>query len=102
MKKYYIISLVLIVIVAIAPFALAFLGSAIANTAGCALIEAEVHGCVIQGHDYGETLYAMGMSLWMIIFTAPLAELAVILWATSLIVHLAARRRSRRRAVRQV
>jgi hypothetical protein len=95
MKKYYGAALVLIILLAFAPFGLAILGSVVANRAGCTLNEAGAHSCIIHGHDYGETLYTMGMSLWMIIFTIPVVEFACLLWAVVLAIHLLIRRRRR-------
>jgi hypothetical protein len=101
MKKYYFVSLVLIILFAIAPFAFPIVGSIVANTAGCTLNEAEAHSCIIHGHDYGETLYTMGMGFWLIIFTFPVAEVAFILWVIALAIHLVVRRRRRGRAETQ-
>jgi hypothetical protein len=100
-KKYYAIALVLIILLAFAPFASAILGSVIANSAGCTLNEAGAHSCIIHGHDYGEALYTMGMGFWMIIFTVPAAEFACLLWVVVLATHLLIRRRRRDRAERQ-
>jgi hypothetical protein len=87
-KRYYITALVLIILFAVVPFASAILGNVIASGAGCTLNEAEAHSCIIHGHDYGEALYALGMGLWLMIFTLPVAEIALILWAIVLTVHL--------------
>jgi hypothetical protein len=101
MKKYYGAALVLIILFALVPFGSAILGSAIANSAGCTLNEAGAHSCILHGHDYGETLYRMGMGFWMFIFTVPLAEFACLLWVVVLVIHLLIRRRRRGRAERQ-
>lgn len=92
MKRCYIITLVLIMLFAFAPFPSSLLGSVIATSAGCTLNEAGSHSCIIHGHDYGATLYTMGMGLWMIIFTFPIAEIAFILWVAVLTIHLLVRR----------
>jgi hypothetical protein len=100
-KKYYAIVLVLIILLALGPFASAILASVVANSAGCTLNEAGTNSCIIHGHDYGETLYTMGMSFGMIIFTLPLAEFAFLLWVVVLAIHLVSRRGRRSRTERQ-
>ena len=98
MKKYYLAVLVLITLFALAPVASAMLASVIANVNGCTLNEAEAHRCISHGRDYGETLYEMGMSFWLAIFTVPLAEFACVAWIVALVVHVLVRRRRRSRA----
>jgi hypothetical protein len=97
MKRYDIITFVLIILFGIAPFASAILGSVIANGAGCTFNEAESHSCIIHGHDYGgNALYALDAPL-VDDFTLPVAEISLTLWGIVLIVHLLVRRRRRGR-----
>ncbi len=68
--------LIAIMLLGFSPFLVSMLAFAFAGANGCTLNEANVHPCVVWGHDYGGLLYPMGMTFWMTFFTMPSAMLA--------------------------
>jgi hypothetical protein len=63
-----------IVLVFIALFAFAPIGSVmtcawIANSHGCKVDEGSVHPCIINGKDYGQLLYTLGVLGWLMLVT---------------------------------
>ena len=38
----------------------------IANMYGCKVDEGSAHPCIINGHDYGEFLYSLGVMDWLL------------------------------------
>ena len=89
----YWIVLVLIGLVTLAPVASVVACSMIANAAGCHVDEGSVHPCVINGHDYGETLYTLGMMGWFMLITLPAGALAFVVWLIALLLHRGAWRK---------
>jgi hypothetical protein len=83
----YLIGLVLIVLFAFAPVGSVMLCSAIANAYGCKVDEGSVHPCIIEGHDYGELLYSLGVLGWLMLVTLPGGVFAFVLWFIVLIFH---------------
>jgi DMSO/TMAO reductase YedYZ heme-binding membrane subunit len=83
----YWIVLFLIAMVALAPVASVIACGIIANAAGCHVDEGSVHPCVINGHDYGQTLYTMGVMGWFMLLTLPAGALAFIGWLIMLLLH---------------
>ena len=57
----YWIVLAAIILFALAPIGSVVLCGAIANAYGCKVDEGSVHPCIINGHDYGELLYSLGV-----------------------------------------
>ncbi len=98
MKRYYIASLLLIILLGVSPMAPMFLSSLVANAAGCRLDEGDVHVCIIRGVDYGPQLYRMALSFWLTLFSIPAAELAFLFWIVVLAIHLIRRHSRRHRA----
>lgn len=76
------------------------IASTIANANDCTLHEGFVNPCVINGTDYGETLYTMGMMGWFLIATIPLAVLAALLYIAVVVVVIVVRRVLRKRKER--
>ena len=72
----YWIVLVFIVLVALAPVASVVACGLIANAYGCRVDEGSVHPCVIDGKDYGQLLYTLGVLGWLsvLVGTARLAH----------------------------
>ena len=91
----YGIVLALIGLIALAPVASVVACSNIANAAGCRVDEGSVHPCMINGRDYGELLYTMGVMGWLMLITLPAGVLAFITW---LVVVLGHRARWRKRS----
>src|SRR5881275_1159574 len=67
----YSIVLVLIVLVALAPVGSVVACGLIANAHGCRVDEGSVHPCVINGKDYGQLLYTLGVLGWLMLVTIP-------------------------------
>lgn len=82
----FVLSVVAILLFALAPLLPGLLGGIIADANGCALNEAGVHPCMIGGSDYGETLHFMFMLGWFGIITLPLGASALIVRFIDLII----------------
>ena len=65
----------------------------IANAHGCKVDEGSVHPCIINGHDYGELLYDLGVMGWFMLVTLPGGLLAFVSWFILLILHRVAWRK---------
>jgi len=85
--RIYILLLVAIAAIALAPVGSVVIGSWIANSHGCRVDEGSVHPCVIGGKDYGNALYTMGVLGWLMIITLPLGFFAFMAWLIVLLVH---------------
>src|SRR5947209_10606456 len=83
----YGVALVLIVLFAFAPIGSVMLCAAIANAYGFKVDEGSVHPCIINGHDYGELLYDLGVMGWFMLVTLPGGLLAFVFWFIALILH---------------
>jgi hypothetical protein len=83
----YWIVLVLIVLVAIAPVGSVVACGLIANAHGCKVDEGSVHPCIINGHDYGQLLYTLGVLGWLMLVTIPGGAFAFVIWLIVLILH---------------
>ena len=83
----YWIVLVLIVLVALAPVGSVVACGLIANAHGCRVDEGSVHPCMINGKDYGQLLYTLGVMGWLMLVTLPAGALAFVLWLIVLIIH---------------
>jgi len=49
--------------------------------------EGSVHPCVINGKDYGQLLYTLGVMGWLMLVTLPAGAFAFALWLIVLLVH---------------
>src|SRR5438105_15558726 len=67
----YWIVLVFIVLLAFAPIGSVMTCAWIANCDGCKVDEGSVHPCVINGKDYGQLLYTVGVLGWLMLVTSP-------------------------------
>ena len=48
------------------------------NAYGCKVDEGSAHPCIINGHDYGELLYSLGVMGWFMLVTIPGALVAFV------------------------
>lgn len=87
--------LAIIGLICAAPFLLTSVAGTIASQAGCQLDEGSIHPCIINGQDYGETLYSMGMSFWFTFISIPTAIVLLVIYLVVLAVIWIARRRGR-------
>src|SRR6476620_7009269 len=84
---WYFLALFVIVAFAFAPIGSVMLCGAIANAHGCKVDEGSVHPCIINGHDYGELLYQLGVMGWFMLATIPGGLVAFASWLIFLILH---------------
>jgi hypothetical protein len=89
----YWIVLFLIVLFAFAPVGSVVACGLIANAYGCRVDEGSVHPCIINGHDYGQLLYTLGVLGWLMLVTLPGGLFAFVIWLIILILHRAGWRR---------
>jgi hypothetical protein len=71
----HIVVLLVIVVIGAGPWVLVAAAGTVASANGCDLDEGSIHPCIINGKDYGEDLYTMGMMGWIGIATCPVALL---------------------------
>ena len=96
---WYILALFVIVAFAFAPIGSVLLCAAIANAYGCKVDEGSAHPCVINGHDYGELLYSLGVMGWFMLVTIPGGLVAFASWLIFLVLHRVAWPNSMRRPI---
>jgi hypothetical protein len=90
---FYWIVLVFIVLFAFAPIGSVMTCAWIANSHGCQVDEGSAHPCVINGKDYGELLYTLGVLGWLMLVTIPGGLFAFVIWLIVLILHRASWRK---------
>lgn len=71
---------IVLTVIAWAPAAGVWWAESFAARHGCALHEGFANPCVVNGHDYGETLYSWFVMGWLILLTLPLMLITPILW----------------------
>src|ERR1041384_4300597 len=91
---WYFLMLFIIAAFAFAPIGSVSLCGAIANAYGCKVDEGSVHPCIINGHDYGELLYSLGVMGWLMLVSLPGGLFAFVGWLIFLILHRASWRKS--------
>ncbi|MGV3491889.1 MAG: hypothetical protein ACO1OG_11255 [Devosia sp.] len=91
----YWLLLALILVFALAPLASVAIVSWIAEANGCALNEATINPCVVNGVDMGGTLYTFGVLGWLMLATIPLGAMALCAWLAILVIHWIIWRRRR-------
>src|SRR5262245_15606761 len=79
-RRWLIGALWLSTLVAWAPVCAVLVAGVVANTLDCRLDEGSVHPCRLGGVDIGPTLYALGVSGWLILAAFPLMLLTTIAW----------------------
>jgi hypothetical protein len=83
----YWIFLVLIILFALAPVGSVVACTWIANAHGCHVDEGSVHPCIVNGHDYGQLLYTLGVLGWLMLVTIPGGLFGFVTWLIILILH---------------
>jgi hypothetical protein len=91
------ITLVLILLFALAPLISTLIASTIADALGCTVNEGGATQCLYKGTDIGETLAEMFVVGWLSFVTFPLALIAFGVWLVSAISIFVIRWRRRRR-----
>jgi hypothetical protein len=92
LKRLMIFALALILLFAALPLLLTLLAVLFTSAFDCSLNEGFVNPCVVLGLDFGGLLYSMGLAAWFVMFTVPLAGLALLVWLVVLAVLLLRRR----------
>jgi hypothetical protein len=59
----------------------------IANAHGCKVDEGSVHPCIVNGQDYGQLLYTLGVLGWLMLVTIPGGAFAFAIWLIVFILH---------------
>lgn len=85
----------LAILACLSPMISVAIAGYIASSHGCTLHEGFPNPCVINGTDYGETLYTMGVLGWLMLATMPIAAGLLLLW---IVVEVAAFIHRRRKA----
>jgi hypothetical protein len=78
--------ILLILIVGASPLIAAFAAGAIADANGCTLHEGFVNPCIINGEDWGETLYTLFVLGWLAIGTIPIAVIAALVYLAAVVI----------------
>jgi hypothetical protein len=84
---WYLVALLPIAAFTLAPIASVMVCAWIANSHGCKVDEGSVHPCIINGHDYGELLYSLGVMGWFMLVTIPGGLVAFASWLILVILH---------------
>ena len=95
-RRAMIWALAVIVLFGVSPLLSLLLALAIALPFGCSLDEGSVHPCLIFGLDFGALLYSMSVSAWFVMFTIPLAGVALVFWFVVVLSSLIIRWRRQR------
>ena len=70
--------LVAVVLIGLLPVASMFWASDFAQRHGCDLNEGNIQPCIVNGEDWGETLYSAFVSGWFALLTLPVAAAALL------------------------
>lgn len=62
--------------------------SLVANHYGCRVHEGFATPCIAGNTDIGESLYALGMSGWLLIVTIPIFSCLAIIWVVVEVINL--------------
>lgn len=89
--------LLTILCLAFSPVVSVAIAGEIAQANGCQLDEGSIHPCLINGVDYGDTLYTMGVLGWLMLATIPLGLAAAGLYLLVVVAIYLIRRLSRRK-----
>ena len=91
-KRMMIWALALILLFGTFPLLTLLSAVLFASAFDCQLDEGSIHPCVVLGLDFGGLLYPMAVGCWFVMFTIPLAGLALIVWLIAWVVLLFTRR----------
>jgi hypothetical protein len=84
----YLLLLVVILLVALAPMISVMIAGFIAEANGCVLNEGNIHPCIVNGEDVGGTLYTMFVLGWFMLATLPMGALALGVLLLVFVIHL--------------
>jgi hypothetical protein len=87
-KRCALLGIALIVLFGALPFILTMVAVTIAQPFGCSTSADGPHPCIILGHDFAMLMYALANSFFFIVFTIPIAGVALIIWLVVwLVIH---------------
>ena len=81
------LALGVIILIALAPAGSVAACGLIANANACKVDEGSVYPCIINGQDYGQLLYTLGVLGWLMLVTLPGGVFAFVIWLIILILH---------------
>jgi hypothetical protein len=96
----FIVLLVLILIFALWPTAIAMSAAGIAQLFGCETDFNRAIPCTINGEEWGQTVYEMQNLAYLSLFTIPVGEVLLAIWVITLLIYLLIRFALRRRNAR--
>jgi hypothetical protein len=88
--------IILILLFGASPIIVAITAGTIAEINGCTLHEGFVNPCVINGKDWGQDLYALGMLGFFAIGTIPIALVVAAVYLVSVIIVAIVQRQRRK------
>lgn len=77
----------LIILFMISPIIPVTIAENLAEANGCAMSEASVTPCIVDGKDIGTDIYNMGMMGWFFLATAPLGLGLLLIMFIAMVVH---------------
>jgi hypothetical protein len=81
------ISMIIALLVCLAPVAGTLLAMAVAKVYGCTLHEGHTNPCIIAGSDRGNLLYNLAMWGWLMLATVPIGAALILIWIVTEIVR---------------
>jgi hypothetical protein len=81
------ISMIIALLVCLAPVASTLLAMAVAKLYGCTLHEGNVNPCIIAGGDRGSLLYNLAMWGWLMLATVPIGAGLILVWIVTEIIR---------------
>jgi lysylphosphatidylglycerol synthetase-like protein (DUF2156 family) len=85
-KTVFAVSLLAIILFAVAPVLSAFAASAIAQFFACPLNGGSPETCLAFGADIGGALHTLFLMHWLAFFTLPIAAVALLIWLVAALV----------------
>ena len=85
--------LVLVLLSMFGPALVAVGSQLIAEAFGCQVDLNRVIPCEIGGHDYGQTFYDLGFSIWYSYLTLPIGGVLLAIWAVAAAIAFVVSRR---------
>ena len=84
----FILLFLLILLIALGPAIIGVGGQMLAQALGCEVDLSRVVPCVIQGRDYGRTVYGLGFAIWYSYLTLPVGLVLLGIWAVAAVIAL--------------
>lgn len=78
----------LIAFICLLPVIALFIMSFYASSHGCTVHEGFPTPCIVDGKDVGPTLYAVGVSGWVMIATIPILAWTLVVWLAVEVIRL--------------